>query len=76
MRGILGVILVLVIALIAAFALGFINLDAKGGKLPEIRADGGRLPNVDVQTGSVEMGTKNTTVAVPTVDVKRADERK
>ena len=86
MRTILGVLLVVVLALVAAIAFGFINLDARGGKLPEVRADAGRLPSVDVKTGSIDLGTRNTqvdvptvgtkkeTVAVPTINVKKAGE--
>ena len=75
MRAILGLVLVLVIGLIAAFALGLVDLNAKGGKLPEIRADAGRLPDVDVTTAKVNMGTKKEVIEVPTIDVKRANEK-
>ena len=88
MRSLLGLMLIIVLALVAAFALGFINLDARGGKLPTVRADAGALPTVDVKTGSVDfgsrkttvdvptMGTKKETVSVPTMSVKKADETK
>lgn len=86
MRAILGILLVVVIAGIAAFALGFLDVDkTKDGKLPAIRAEGGQLPGFEVSTGKLEVGTKNTTVEVPnvgthketiqtpTVGVKKAD---
>ncbi|MDB5699951.1 MAG: hypothetical protein JWL66_150 [Sphingomonadales bacterium] len=86
MRAILGLLLVIVLAAIAAFALGFINIDkTKDGKLPAIRAEGGQLPGYQVSTGKLEVGTKSTTVDVPnvgthkeviqtpTVGVKKAD---
>jgi hypothetical protein len=86
MRAILGLLLVIVLAGIAAFALGFINIDkTKDGKLPAIRAEGGQLPGYQVSTGKLEVGTKSTTVDVPnvgthkeviqtpTVGVKKAD---
>jgi hypothetical protein len=75
MRTLLGIALVVVIGVAAAFAFGFLDLDASGGKLPEIRAEAGKLPNVDVKTGSIDMGTRNETITVPTVEVKKADER-
>ncbi len=75
MRALLGVILVLVVGLIAAFALGLVDLNAKGGKLPEIRAEAGKLPEVDVKTAKVDVGTKKETIEVPTIDVKRANEK-
>lgn len=68
MRAILGILLVVVIAGIAAFALGFLDVDkTKDGKLPVIRAEGGQLPGFEVSTGKLEVGTKNTTVEVPNV---------
>jgi hypothetical protein len=86
MRAILGFFLVIVIAGIAAFELGFINIDKTSeGKLPAIRAEGGQMPTFAVKTGSVDVGTKNTTVDVPnvgthketvqtpTIGVKKAD---
>lgn len=75
MRAILGLALVLVLGLIAAFALGILDLNASGGKLPQVTAEAGRLPSVEVKTGKVEVGTKKEVIEVPTVGVKRADER-
>lgn len=75
MRAILGIVLVLVVGLIAAFALGLVNLNTSGGRLPEIRADAGKLPDVDVTTAKVDVGTKKEVIDVPTIDVKRADEK-
>jgi hypothetical protein len=68
MRAILGILLVGVLVVIAAFALGFINVDkTKDGKLPALKAEGGQLPGYAVSTGKIEVGTKNTTVEVPNV---------
>ncbi|MFD0916480.1 hypothetical protein ACFQ14_08680 [Pseudahrensia aquimaris] len=40
-------------------------------ELPDVNVDveGGQLPKVDVNTGSVEMGTKTVTVTVPEVNM-------
>lgn len=55
-------------------------------KLPEVEVEGGQLPKADVETGSVEIGEKETnvtvpeitmeekTVTVPTVDIEPAQE--
>jgi hypothetical protein len=68
MRAILGLLLVIVLAGIAAFALGFIDIDkTRDGKLPAIRAEGGSMPGFAVKTGSLEVGTRNTTVEVPNI---------
>ena len=42
------------------------------GKLPDvdINATGGQLPEYNVQGPDVDVGTKNETIQVPTVDVK------
>jgi hypothetical protein len=46
------------------------------GKLPDVNvnATGGQLPEFNVQGPDVEVGTKNTTVQVPTIDVKAPGE--
>lgn len=79
MRAILLILILAVVALIAAFATGFVdisqtrearapNLEASDGA---IRAQGGQSPAFEVQTGSVEVGTREANVAVPKVEVKR-----
>ncbi len=89
MRTIFGIALVIVLGLIGAFALGLLSLDrTRPGKLPEIRADAGQLPSFDVTAGSIDVGSKNTVVdvptmgsrkevvKVPTIGVKKADDSK
>jgi hypothetical protein len=48
------------------------------GKLPDVsvQATGGQLPKYDVQGPEVKVGTKTTTVQVPTVEVKTPAEKK
>lgn len=78
MRAILLILILGVVALIAAFATGLVdvsqtrdarapNLEASDGA---IRAEGGQSPAFEVQTGSVEVGTRDANVAVPKVEVK------
>ena len=76
MRGLLVAVAVIVLLLIVAVATGFINLRGEGGALPDVQVEGGKLPAVDADVGAVKVGTKNETIEVPTVDVKRADETK
>jgi hypothetical protein len=79
MRGILLILIVGVVALIAAFATGYIDIaQTRAARAPAfeagdgaIRAKGGQAPAFEVQTGSVEVGTKDASVAVPRVEVKR-----
>jgi len=77
MRAILLVLILIVIALIGAIASGFLNINQiRGAQAPAvsathngIQAKGGQTPKFDVETGSVEIGTRNATVQVPQVKV-------
>lgn len=79
MRPILLILILAVVALIAAFATGYIDisqtrsveaprLEASNGS---IRARAGQSPAFEVQTGSVEVGTRPADVPVPKIEVKR-----
>lgn len=60
-------------ALIVPFALGLAACDVdqtKEGEMPDVEVSGGNLPEYDVETADVDVGTKTTTVEVPTVDVE------
>ena len=48
------------------------------GAMPDVsvQATGGQLPQYDVKTPDVKVGTKTTTVQVPTVEVTPASEKK
>jgi hypothetical protein len=79
MRAVLFVLIVVVLAVLIALWSGFLNIDQiRGAKAPAISAThngvvakGGQAPAFDVETGSVEIGTTNTTVKVPNLTVKR-----
>ena len=79
MRAILLLLIVAVVGLIGAFATGLIDISqTRGAKAPAleagngaIRAEGGQSPAFEVQTGSVEVGTREANVAVPKIEVKR-----
>lgn len=63
-------------ALMAPFALGLAACDVdqtKEGKMPEVKVTEGEMPKYDVQAADVDVGTKETTVTVPTVDVTMPD---
>jgi hypothetical protein len=67
---------VAVLAIIAAFAFGLIDIDqTKEAKLPEIKAEGGALPKFDADVADVDVGTKNTTVELPKVEVDTTKEK-
>ena len=79
MRAILLILIVGVVALIAAFATGLIDVSqTREARAPAveasngaIRAQGGQAPAFEVQTGSVEVGSREANVAVPKIEVKR-----
>ena len=63
-------------SLIAPFALGLAACDVdqtEEGEMPEVRVEGGNMPEYDVETADVDVGTKEETVEVPTIDVEMPD---
>ena len=79
MRALILILIVVILLIIAAVATGFLNISQiRGVKAPEITASrngvtakGGQPPAFDVETGSVKVGTKETTVKVPALVVQR-----
>lgn len=62
-----GLLVVLLILIAGALALGLVQL--RGGSLPAVAIKEGSLPKADV--AKIEVGTRNETVEVPTVDVRK-----
>lgn len=79
MRAIILILIIAILAVIAAVATGFLDINqVRGGKAPQVSATengivakGGQAPAFDVETGSVRVGSKETTVKVPAVQVVR-----
>ncbi len=79
MRTVLLILIIAVVALIAGISTGYIDISqTRQTKIPSIEADngairakGGQTPAFDVQTGSVEVGTREAHVTVPKIEVKR-----
>ena len=77
MRALILILVLAVIVLIVAVASGFVDINQiRGAQAPDISttangvtAKGGQAPAFDVETGSVKVGTTNTTVKVPTLQV-------
>ena len=64
------VAIIAVLAIIAAFAFGLIDINqTKEMKTPDVSVSGGQAPAFDVDTAKVNVGTKSTDVTVPKVDV-------
>ena len=67
---------ILIASLIAPLAIGLAACDVdqtKEGEMPEVQVTGGQLPEYDVETADVEVGTKETTVEVPDVKITMPD---
>ena len=77
MRTVLLVLIIAIVAVIALVATGFLDIkQIRGAKAPEvaatqngITAKGGQAPAFDVETGSVRVGTQETNVTVPRLEV-------
>jgi hypothetical protein len=79
MRKVIFILVLIILAVIAAIATGFLDINQiRGGQAPQVSAThngivtkGGQAPAFDVQTGSVTVGTKETTVKVPALEVQK-----
>lgn len=64
------VAIIAVLAVVAAFAFGLIDINqTKEAELPKVSVQGGEAPAFDVDTAKVNVGTKSTDVTVPKVEV-------
>lgn len=64
---------IIITTLIAPLAIGLAACDVdqtKEAELPEVEVREGQMPEYDVDTAEVEVGTEEKTIEVPTVDVK------
>ncbi len=60
---------------LATMSLAACDVDqTEEGDMPEVNVEGGNLPEFDVETADVDVGTETTTVEVPTVDVDMPDD--
>ena len=81
MRAIIFILIVVLLVVLVAIGTGFVSINQiRGAKAPEVSATrngvtatGGQAPAFDVATGSVKVGTKETTVKVPALVVEKAE---
>jgi hypothetical protein len=67
MRKLLGLIIIIVLIALVLLYMGFWRADFSGGSLPQVTAEGGSLPSVDVDSKEVVVGTQEKQIEVPTV---------
>ena len=79
MRAVLFIVIVAIVVIIGAVATGFVDVrQIHAGSVPSITASrnaitakGGQAPAFDVQTGSVKVGTEETNVPLPTLQIQK-----
>src|SRR3954447_24115951 len=79
MRAVIFILIIVVILFIAGVASGLLNINqTRDAKEPQVTATrngvtakGGQAPAFDVETGSVKVGSKQTTVKVPEVTIQK-----
>lgn len=73
MGRLVAIIILVIIAIGAvAWAFGLVNLrQTQDAQLPDVQVDGGQMPGFDADVADVEVGTRNETVKVPTLDVDK-----
>ena len=79
MRAVLLILIIIVLAVIAGVATGFVDINqTRGAKAPEVAvarngvtAKGGQAPAFEVETGSVKVGTGEANVAVPKITLEK-----
>lgn len=68
MRFLLGLVGIAALLFLGAWALGLVTLNqTQVARAPEVKLEGGQAPGFAVNVATVEVGTENETVAVPTV---------
>ena len=70
MRSILIGAVVIVLAVIAAFAFGLVDINqTRETKMPDVAIEKGQMPTFDVDTAKVKIDTKRAEIDVPSVNV-------
>lgn len=67
MRALVTILAIIVVIGIIAVATGYVNLRGDAGSMPKVSVQGGSAPSVSADVGSIDVGTKNSTVEVPKV---------
>jgi hypothetical protein len=83
MRAILFILILVVVAALIAVGSGFLDINqTRPAAAPDVDANGtgvtasgGQTPAFDIQTGSVAVGTTQTNVAVPRLEVRPPNEQ-
>lgn len=73
-RFLTGLLLVVLILVGIAFAFGYIKLNqTEDASLPRLEVKGGTMPEYKLNTPEVNVGTRNETVEVPVMEIKKPE---
>lgn len=80
MRAVIFILIIAIVAILIVVGSGFMRVNqTREAKAPQVSATrngvtatGGQAPAFDVETGSVKVGSKETTVKVPSLVVEKA----
>jgi hypothetical protein len=80
MRALIVILIIIIVAILVLVGSGFVRLSqTREARAPQVSASGkgvtakgGQAPAFDVETGSVKVGAKETTVKVPALVVEKA----
>jgi hypothetical protein len=67
MRFLLALVGLAALVVVALVSLGMLKIDSKAGSLPTLSVNGGKAPEVTANMATVEFGSTNKEVEVPTV---------
>lgn len=67
MRFLLALVGLAALVVVALVSLGMLRLDTKAGALPSVSIAGGKAPSVDAKMATVQLGTENKSIEVPTM---------
>ncbi|MCM8731023.1 hypothetical protein ACFO8O_08635 [Hephaestia sp. GCM10023244] len=74
MRTLLVLLGLVVVAIVLLMAFGMIDIDqTRTAQLPKVTIEGGQAPQFKADVGGIGVSTENKTVAVPTLEVRKAD---
>ncbi|PZU57102.1 MAG: hypothetical protein DI547_14600 [Sphingobium sp.] len=69
-----GLLVVALILVATAFAFGLVRLEqTRDARTPQISVQSGTLPAYKADVARIEVGTREETVKVPTVEVKKPE---
>lgn len=76
-RTIIIILVVVAVLAVLAYALGLFNVDASGDlEAPnvDVAVEGGEMPDMQVETADIDVGSTTETVTMPEVDVSTTEE--